>query len=112
MAVRSKLVAEKRVELGTAACRRLRRQGIIPGILYGHGADSISISLTEDKIHPVIQGGAQVVGIELEGKSEDFHARSSRVGHEVGEAAEEISDALELLGEELRKGYHRIRKAL
>jgi len=49
---------------------------------------------------------------ELEGKWEDFHARSSRVGHEVGEAAEEISDALELLGEELRKGYHRIRKAL
>jgi hypothetical protein len=48
----------------------------------------------------------------LEGKWEDFHVRSSRVGHEAGEAAEEIGEALELVGEELRKGYHRIRKAL
>ena len=48
----------------------------------------------------------------LEGKWEDFHAHSSRVGHEVGEAAEEVGDALELLGEELRKGYRRIRKTL
>ncbi|MFO0918988.1 MAG: hypothetical protein U0872_11820 [Planctomycetaceae bacterium] len=32
----AKLSVQKRNEAGSAACRRLRRQGIVPGNVYGH----------------------------------------------------------------------------
>ena len=48
----------------------------------------------------------------LEEKWTHFEAKAERVGHAAGEAAGEVGDALELLGEELRKGYHKIRDQL
>lgn len=44
---------------------------------------------------------------ELEGRSRDFLARA-----EIERTGEGISDALGELGEELKKGYQRIRKAM
>ncbi len=48
----------------------------------------------------------------LERKYEHFRSRAEVVGEATGEAAEDVGDALELVGAELRKGYKRIRKAL
>lgn len=68
MTVEVKLVVERRAEFGTAACRRLRRQGIVPGNFYGHGVEPVSISLTEETMQRLIQTGAQVVDVELDGE--------------------------------------------
>ena len=48
----------------------------------------------------------------LEKKYEHFRSRAEQVGGATGEAAEDVGNALELVGAELRKGYKRIRKAL
>ena len=45
MAQDQTLVAEKRTKTGTSECRRLRRQGQIPGNLYGHGQDPVMFSV-------------------------------------------------------------------
>ena len=41
----SVLQAAKRERLGTAECRRLRREGLVPGNLYGHGEGAVSFKI-------------------------------------------------------------------
>lgn len=53
---RIKLNVTKRSELGSSAMRRLRLNGIIPGIVYGKGEDSIPVKISISDIHSV-KGG-------------------------------------------------------
>ena len=71
MAVDSaKLVAEKRTEMGTAACRRLRKKGVVPGNVYGHGQGSIAIGVSADAIDTLARSGTKVLDLEIDGASE------------------------------------------
>jgi len=45
MAAEIALVAEVRSEQGSAASRRLRATGRVPGVLYGHGTDPVALSV-------------------------------------------------------------------
>jgi large subunit ribosomal protein L25 len=40
-----KIAAEPRVEFGKGAARRIRREGRVPAVLYGHGTDTRHLSL-------------------------------------------------------------------
>ena len=44
------VVARPRDALGTGASRRLRREGRVPGVLYGGGRDAVAISMEESRI--------------------------------------------------------------
>ena len=44
------VIAEARSELGTAANRRLRRTGRVPGVLYGAEKEPVSLSLDANEI--------------------------------------------------------------
>ncbi len=59
------IVAEPRTALGKTACRRLRRQGLIPASMYGHGQHPVSLSLKEDDFRSVLSTGHKVVDIKL-----------------------------------------------
>ena len=48
----------------------------------------------------------------LDKKFEHLRSRATQVGEATGEVAEDVGGALGQGGEELRKGYKRIRKAL
>jgi large subunit ribosomal protein L25 len=50
---------------GKRAARRLRAQGTIPGILYGHGEANVSLAVPTNEITSAIRHGARVV--ELKG---------------------------------------------
>jgi large subunit ribosomal protein L25 len=69
---RVKLVVQNRSILGSAEARRLRRQGLIPGVLHGSGA-TVSISIPEHDLRLALTGagGANaVLDVEVgEGKS-------------------------------------------
>lgn len=65
MANDPKLVAEKRVKLGTAECRRLRRQGLVPGNVYGHQQDPVAFSVSADILTPILHSGHKVVDLEM-----------------------------------------------
>ncbi len=64
----AKLSVQKRNEAGSAACRRLRRQGIVPGNVYGHNLPPLPVSVGWDVLKPIITGGIRVVDLELDGK--------------------------------------------
>ena len=68
MAKEAKLVVKVREENGSSACRRLRWSGYVPGNIYGHNAAAISVSIRADLLMPVLQSGAKVVDVDLDGK--------------------------------------------
>lgn len=65
MSKEAKLVAEPRTVRGSAACRRLRLQGLVPGNVYGHKPDTTSVMVSRDAITPIIQGGVRVVDLQI-----------------------------------------------
>jgi large subunit ribosomal protein L25 len=65
------LKAQTREGRGKGAARKLRAQGMVPGVLYGHGVASVAISLSsQDLLHffHATHGAAMVVDLEVDGK--------------------------------------------
>jgi large subunit ribosomal protein L25 len=66
---RTKLIVKKREHLGSRETRRLRRQGIIPGVLYGQG-EPISISIEERELRRALTGASglhSILDVEIDG---------------------------------------------
>ena len=66
------LSASLREERGSKSSRRLRREGQIPAILYGHGSDPLSITVDAHELRTAYaaqSGGGVLFGLALEGKS-------------------------------------------
>jgi large subunit ribosomal protein L25 len=66
---RVKLVVQNRSILGSAESRRLRRQGLIPGVLYGR-EQPISISIAERDLRTALTGAGgtnAVLDVEVDG---------------------------------------------
>jgi large subunit ribosomal protein L25 len=55
------LNVSKRTDSGKLATRRLRREGRLPAVLYGHKEPSISLALEGDQLHTTLRHGAKVV---------------------------------------------------
>ena len=67
---RTKLLVTERVLLGSAETRRLRKQGIVPGVLYG-GGEPIAISIAERELRRALTGAAglhSILDVEIDGK--------------------------------------------
>lgn len=70
MSKEAKLVVEPRTEMGSAACRRLRERGYVPGNVYGHNAPPVSVVMLSDVLRPILKSGVHVVDLEVSGKSD------------------------------------------
>jgi large subunit ribosomal protein L25 len=69
---RVKLQVQERERRGSADARRLRKQGMIPGVLYGKGKTSHAICVPERELRRVLtgQGGLHaILDVVLEGQS-------------------------------------------
>jgi large subunit ribosomal protein L25 len=64
------LNAEPRKETGSKASRRLRREGIVPGNVYGHKQDPQPIQLKADDVRHVLHKGGRVVDLAVGGGAE------------------------------------------
>lgn len=83
-----KIGAERRQEKGPKASRRMRREGVVPGVLYGHG-DNTPIAIREfDLMKLLVTPHVYLVELELDGKVEkvlvqevQYHPVSDRPVH-------------------------------
>jgi large subunit ribosomal protein L25 len=50
-----------RKDTGTRAAGRLRREGRVPAILYGHGEKSVGLSTTRDAVEAMVRHGSRFV---------------------------------------------------
>jgi large subunit ribosomal protein L25 len=64
------LSLKRRESRGKQAARHLRKDGLVPGVLYGHKEETISISLNTEDLERAIRQGARVVDLQTDGKTE------------------------------------------
>lgn len=58
------LKVEPRNKFGRRNNRRLHREGKLPAVLYGHGEESVSLTLGSDQLEAAVRHGAKVVDLE------------------------------------------------
>ena len=69
---RTKLVVVQREGLGSAESRRLRKEGLVPGVLYGNG-EPVAISIAERELRRALTGASglhSILDVEIDGKGE------------------------------------------
>lgn len=64
---RSTLKAAPRGEFGSRTSRRLRREGLVPGVVYAGGADSRAFQVSERDMRNLLAEGAALFDLEIEG---------------------------------------------
>ena len=60
----------RRTPKGSGAAKRLRRDGTIPGILYGHKQDPVPLSLPQEELVAALREGRQMVTLQDGPRSE------------------------------------------
>jgi large subunit ribosomal protein L25 len=66
------LHAESGRPTGSSASRRLRAEGKIPGVVYGHGMDPVSISVARRDLRQAVSGSAglnTIIDLTVDGKT-------------------------------------------
>jgi large subunit ribosomal protein L25 len=75
------VIAKKRVEQGTGASRRLRRAGMVPGIVYGFGQEPESVELVHNDLYHAMQQEAfhaSILTLKIDGKAQPVLLRDAQ----------------------------------
>ncbi len=75
------LKTQKREGRGSQAAKRLRKQGMVPAVLYGHKEETIPVALVADDLHKAVRHGARVVDLDGHGKLEKALIRDLQWDH-------------------------------
>lgn len=86
---RPTLTVEERSERGSRSTRRLRREGFVPGIIYGGGDDPVTFKVPERELRRVLHDGSALLDVEIAGakarpaivKDQQFHPVRGEVTH-------------------------------
>ena len=73
--------AEARNERGSRANKRLRDQGLIPGVIYGHKQDVLPITLPKKETVNHLNHGAHVFSLAIDGKTENALVKEVQYDH-------------------------------
>jgi large subunit ribosomal protein L25 len=66
---RATLKVSERTDFGSRSTRRLRRSGLVPGIVYGGGSDTRHFQVEERDLRNVLVHGGALIDVELDGKA-------------------------------------------
>lgn len=72
------LQVEKRTQLGSHAARKLRRDGKLPAVVYGHKEDTLAISVPEKDFRTALQTGAKMFRIHCDNNEQDALIRETQ----------------------------------
>ena len=75
------LTAQPREGLGSRKTKRLRDQGLIPGVVYGHKEAVVPVTLPKKELTTHIDRGAHVFDLSLDGKSEKVLVKDVQYDH-------------------------------
>lgn len=70
MTIEHTLAGEVREKLGSAECRRLRKQGMIPANIHGHGKDSVSVKVPAVGLNTLIATKTRLFDLTFGSESE------------------------------------------
>lgn len=66
-ASRSTLKVAARADFGSRASRRMRRDGLVPGVVYAGGEEAKPFQVAEREVRNILQEGAALFDLEIEG---------------------------------------------
>jgi large subunit ribosomal protein L25 len=87
---RPELVVEERAERGSRATRRLRRDGLVPGVLYGGSvSEPVSFKVAARELRRILVDGSALFDVKVDGgkahpviiKEQQFHPVRGNVEH-------------------------------
>lgn len=64
---RSTLKVAPRAAYGSRASRRMRGEGLVPGVVYSGGSEAIAFQVSEREVRSIIHEGAALFDLEIEG---------------------------------------------
>jgi large subunit ribosomal protein L25 len=64
---RSTLTAAPRADFGSRASRRMRREGVVPGVVYSGGKDAQPFQVSERELRHLLSEGAALFDLQIEG---------------------------------------------
>ena len=75
------ITAQPREGLGSRKVKRLRDQGLVPGVVYGHKEAVVPVTLPKKELTGHIDRGAHVFDLSLDGKSEKVLVKDVQYDH-------------------------------
>ncbi len=73
------LIAQARSDFGKGAARRMRRDGKVPAVVYGHGSTPIHIALDAHLLRLTLRKKVTSIEIVLDGKTEIVAPRDLQI---------------------------------
>jgi len=73
--------AQKREAHGSRAARRLREEGKLPGIVYGHGEDPQNVIVGTRELAGAVRHGQHIVQLELDGQTKQVLIKDVQYDH-------------------------------
>lgn len=75
------LTAQKRQDLGTRASRRLRRDGRLPAVVYGHQQETLNVTVPLKEVLEHVQHGAHLFSLLMDGTTEQVLLKEVQYNH-------------------------------
>jgi len=72
------LEAQPREDLGSRNTRRKRRAGVVPGVVYGGGADPVALEVDEAELRVALGSQSALIDLKLGGKGEPVLVREQQ----------------------------------
>ncbi|GHA95030.1 50S ribosomal protein L25/general stress protein Ctc [Streptomyces termitum] len=67
-----KIAASLRSEFGKGAARKIRREGQVPGVLYGHGSDPVHLTLPGHELTMALRTPNVLLSLDIDGKGQEL----------------------------------------
>ena len=80
------LEVQERKTSGTNAAKQIRKKGLVPAVIYGHGERTDSLSVPGDTLHKAIRQGVRIFDVTVNGTAQKALLREVQwdpLGHEV-----------------------------
>ncbi len=75
------LTVEKREGRGSRAAVKVRKQGRIPAVVYGHKEETVSVSLSGDEFQTALRHKVQIVDLKIDGGVQKAQIREIQWDH-------------------------------
>lgn len=80
------LEVEERTKAGSNAAKQVRKKGLVPAVMYGHGEATASLSVPADALYKAIRHGVRIFDVKLKGAVQKTLLRDVQwdpLGHDI-----------------------------
>lgn len=71
----------KRQETGSRKMRSVRKAGMVPGIIYGHGLAPVPVALNLRELETLVHGGERLLELDIDGQAENVLVKEVQYDH-------------------------------